>query len=208
MLQLRRKLSSTQLLELARASPATPAQDRAIRDVANAPRTTLVVTNRLLLAIDLPRRAHAITPVIRRRRDDELRNTLETCDAMQTVANHLGLRCELCFVSELLKVTTTATTEVRTWRLNSHRRRRDDLFDRTQTARCPAPDRRARAARSPGAASETKTVFPPAWANPIPPGRIRSTSTSKLIAPDTDAAPTGAVVAVARIPVARLRAQT
>src|SRR4051794_1075574 len=34
--------------------------------------------------------------------------------------------------------------------------------------------------RSPGAASETKTVFPSAWANPIPPGRIRSTSTSRV----------------------------
>src|SRR5215208_103713 len=33
--------------------------------------------------------------------------------------------------------------------------------------------------RSPGAASATKTVFPPAWANPIPPGSIRSTSTSR-----------------------------
>src|SRR5215203_5136270 len=31
--------------------------------------------------------------------------------------------------------------------------------------------------RSPGAASETKIVFPSAWANPRPPGRIRSTST-------------------------------
>src|SRR5262245_60710336 len=35
--------------------------------------------------------------------------------------------------------------------------------------------------RSPGAASDTKTVFPPAWANPIPPGRIRPTSTSRFI---------------------------
>src|SRR6185369_5788247 len=35
--------------------------------------------------------------------------------------------------------------------------------------------------RSPGTASETKTVFPSAWANPRPPGRIRSISTSKVV---------------------------
>src|SRR6185369_9953052 len=49
---------------------------------------------------------------------------------MQAVANHLRLRGELRFVSELLKVTTTAATEVRTRRLDPYWRRRDDLYDR------------------------------------------------------------------------------
>src|SRR5262249_45030185 len=37
--------------------------------------------------------------------------------------------CELGFVRELLKVTTTTATEVRTGRLNPQRRRRKDLFN-------------------------------------------------------------------------------
>ena len=80
--------------------------------------------------IDLPRRPHAITPLTRRRLHHDLRYILKTRDAVKTITNYLSLRSELSFVCELLKVAATATTKVRTWRLNPDRRRRDDLFNR------------------------------------------------------------------------------
>jgi hypothetical protein len=97
---------------------------------------------------------------------------------MQTVANYFRLGCQLSFVCKLLKVTTTTATEVWTRRLNPRRRRRENLLDGSkQTFPCSRSIRTR--TRSPGAASDTKTVFPCAWANPMPPGRIRSISTSK-----------------------------
>src|ERR1041385_6536282 len=106
------------------ARPHLRPQPRTVTDIANVPRTASVVTNRLLFAIDLPRRPHAISPRVMRSHHKKLRNILEPRDAMQTVANDLSFRGKLSFVSQLLKVTTTATAEVRTRRFHSHGRRR------------------------------------------------------------------------------------
>ena len=97
---------------------------------------------------------------------------------MQAIANDLSLRSELSFVSELLKVTATTAAEVRTRRLNPHRRRRKDLFNRSKQ-NIPLLALNSHTHTISGRGQRNKTVFPPAWANPIPPGRIRSTSTSK-----------------------------
>ena len=105
-------------------------QNGAISYIANDSRTTFVITNSAFLTIDLPRRAHAITPLAWRRHNRDLRNTLETLDAVKTITNYLSLGCELSFVCELLKVTATAKAKVRTRWLNPNRRWRDDLFNR------------------------------------------------------------------------------
>src|SRR5687768_15390322 len=129
MLQVRRKLVQLRRPHFFQFLLELWLENGAIHHVANAPRTSFVVTNLALLLIDLPGRTHAIAPVVWRRSDYEIGHVFESRNAMQTIANHLSLGSELSFVSELLKVAAATTTKVRTRRFNSDGRGRENLFD-------------------------------------------------------------------------------
>jgi hypothetical protein len=50
----------------------------------------------------------------------------------QTIADDLHLGSQLCFVAQLLKIAAAAATEVRTGRLDAHRRRLEDFHNRSE----------------------------------------------------------------------------
>src|SRR6185312_2981842 len=78
------------------------------------------VANLSGVGIDLPGCARAIKPLVNGRRYRNFSGRLQFRNPMQAVANNFNLRRELRFVSQLLKITTAATAEVRTWRFHSH----------------------------------------------------------------------------------------
>jgi hypothetical protein len=117
--------------------------------------------------------------LFRRRRDDDLRDILESRNAVQTVTNHFRLGDELCFVSKLLEVAATAATEVRTRRLDSRLATARESPGWKQRERSPVHVRFEHADAISGRSKRHEdSLSLSAWANPMPPGRIRSISTS------------------------------
>ena len=126
----------------------------------------------------MPLRTKPIPELIGTWNDRDLGVVIDLCNAMKAIANYPDLCGKLGRIVHLLKIAAAAGAEVFARRFDAMFRRLQDLdylgkrsftFDLVQDER---------AAKSPAAASETKTVNSSANARPKPRGTIFSIRTS------------------------------